>query len=323
MKKLLLKQKQNHSVVFSNNKTNPINYLNPFAFVAPSYVEQRMNQPNDVEVKVTFARLKTFFLSPYGVLGFTFFTLIVLCGLIIPFTTKSPYTISADDAFLDFGLRGFILGTDRLGRDIWARTWWGLRNSIGIATAATLADVLLGVVLGILMGYYRFFDRIFNFFIKVLNSVPNIIILILISIILSANVGSIILGIVLTGWIGMAQAVRGIVLQVSNQNFITSSKLLDTPNRSIMMGFIPFLLPTMFSILILNVPTALLADSGLAFLGIVVPNLPTLGSTFNAAISVITIYPQQLLGPVFILTFIIFNIRMISIGFSDAFRSNR
>lgn len=146
-----------------------------------------------------FENFRIFFLSPYGAAGAAFFALIILCGLIIPFFTRSPYDTNPNSAFLDFGVQNFILGTDNLGRDIWARTWWGLRNSIAIGVAAVVADVFLGIVLGILMGYYRFFDRIFNFVIKVLNSVPNIIILILVSIVLTANIGSIILGIVITG----------------------------------------------------------------------------------------------------------------------------
>lgn len=121
----------------------------------------------------------------------------------------------------------------------------------------------------------------------------------------------------------MALQVRAQVIQISGQNFVTSSKLLDTPNRRIMANFLPFLVSNVLAMLIISIPGAILADTSLAFLGIIVPNLPTLGSTLNSAILVITIFPQQLVGPVFILTFIIFNVRMISIGLTDVFRSSR
>lgn len=294
-----------------------------FSFSGQKQVYAQMNRFSANEKYRKFENFKTFWLSPYGALGATFFGLIILAGLFIPFTTISPYETNPNEAFLDFGVNGHILGTDNLGRDIWARTWWGLRNSIAIGFAAVAADVFLGIVLGILMGYYRFFDRIFNFIIKILNSVPNIIILILVSIVLTANIGSIILGIIITGWIGMSLQVRAQVIQISGQNFVTSSKLLDTPNRYIMANFLPFLISNVLAMLIISIPGAILADTSLAFLGIVVPNLPTLGSTLSSALLVITIFPQQLLGPVFFLTFIIFNVRMISIGLTDVFRSSR
>lgn len=93
-----------------------------FSFSGAKFVYSRMQKLSDFEQKNKFERLKLFFLSPFGSLGVFFLLLIILCGLFIPFTTMSPYETRPTKSFLDFGVEGHILGTDKLGRDIWART---------------------------------------------------------------------------------------------------------------------------------------------------------------------------------------------------------
>lgn len=89
-----------------------------FSFSGAKFVYARMQQLTDFEQKNKFERLKLFFLSPFGSLGTLFLFLIILCGLFLPYTTMSPYDTRPTESFLDFGIKGHILGTDRLGRDI-------------------------------------------------------------------------------------------------------------------------------------------------------------------------------------------------------------
>lgn len=294
-----------------------------FKFSTAKFVYDRMQQFTNFEPHKRLENLKLFFLSPFGTLGTVFLVLIILCGIFIPFTTLSPYDSDATKCFLDFGSEGHILGTDKLGRDIWARTWWGLRNSLGIGFAAVAGDVFLGIFIGLIMGYYRLVDRVLNFVIKVLLTIPNIIILIFLTTIFRATVGTIILGILITGWIPMCLQIRSFVISLSNMDFVTSSKLLDTPNKSIIKDFIPYLLPTVFALLIQTIPSAIFADTALSVLGILVPNLPTLGSAIQTAISVISTFPQQIVGPIFIYVFLVFNVQMISVAIAEISRQSR
>lgn len=70
---------------------------------------------------------------------------------------------------------------------------------MGIGFAAVAGDVFLGIFIGLLMGYYRTVDRVLNFLIKILITIPNIIILIFLTTIFRATVGTIVLGILITG----------------------------------------------------------------------------------------------------------------------------
>ena len=104
----------------------------------------------------------------------------------------------------------YWFGTDEFGRDLWTRVWKGTQISLFIALVAAALDLVIGVVYGGISSFYGGkVDNVMQRIIEVLMGIPNLIIIILFILILEPGITSIILAMVITGWVGMARVVRG------------------------------------------------------------------------------------------------------------------
>ena len=109
----------------------------------------------------------------------------------------------------------YWFGTDEFGRDLWTRVWKGTQISLFIALVAAALDLVIGVVYGGISSFYGGrVDNVMQRIIEVLMGIPNLIIIILFILILEPGITSIILAMVITGWVGMARVVRGQILAV-------------------------------------------------------------------------------------------------------------
>lgn len=258
-----------------------------------------------------------------GLVGFAIIVILFLLAIIIPFTTNSPTELRPNERYLDYFTKGFIFGTDDNGRDLWAMLWWGLRYSLGIAIVVTLIELVVGVTIGILMGYFPAFDRIMTFIIKILTNVPTIIILMILTIILKPSFGVMVFAISLTGWIGMANQMRSQVKRARGFLWVAASKTLGTKAIKIIWNFVPIIIPMMITQLVFTIPGAILAESSLAFIGLSLPNTPTLGNLIADGSKIISLYPRFTLIPSFLLVCLVASIQLVGGATQDALRRQR
>lgn len=109
----------------------------------------------------------------------------------------------------------YWFGTDEFGRDLWTRVWKGTQISLFIALVAAALDLVIGVLYGGISSFYGGrIDNVMQRIIEVLIGIPNLIVIILFILILEPGITSIILALVVTGWVGMARVVRGQILQI-------------------------------------------------------------------------------------------------------------
>jgi peptide/nickel transport system permease protein len=171
-------------------------------------------------------------------------------------------------------------GTDLLGRDMLTRTIKGLSLSLFVGVTASFVSALIALVVGAAAALGKeWLDHGINWLIDLTMSIPHTVLLILISIALGRGLQGLLTGIALTHWTGLARIIRGEVLQVRSQYFITASRTLGHSGLWIMRKhMLPHVLPQFFIGLVLMFPHAIMHESGLTFLGFgLPPEQPAIG----------------------------------------------
>ncbi len=177
------------------------------------------------------------------------------------------------------------LGTDHLGRSVWAQFVWGARISLLVGLAATLIAIVIGSVVGILAGFYRGFGsalltRVTEWFLVI----PFLPLAIVLAAILGASVRNIILVIGITSWPSTARIVSAQVRTLKERLYVERSRALGGSNRQLMGRHIfPNVSPIILANLTLTVPVAILSETTLAFLGLGDPTRASWGKMLDEA----------------------------------------
>ncbi|RKQ33424.1 ABC transporter permease [Oceanobacillus halophilus] len=212
-------------------------------------------------------------------------------------------------------------GTDNLGRDVFARTWYGAQISLFIGLMAAIIDIVIGVIWGAIAGYFGGkTDEIMMRIADILYGLPYLLVVILLLVVLPQKLWTLIIAMTITGWINMARIVRGQVMQLKAQEFIMASKSLGAGNgRVLFKHLIPNTTGQILVTLTLTIPSAIFTESFLSFIGIgVQAPLASWGTMANDGLPALQYYPYQLFFPaIFIcLTMLAFNV--IGDGMRDA-----
>jgi peptide/nickel transport system permease protein/oligopeptide transport system permease protein len=165
------------------------------------------------------------------------------------------------------------LGTDELGRDILSRIMYGGRYTLGISFISVTLGALIGVALGILAGYYGGkVDTVIMRIVDIMLAFPTILLAIALVAAVGQGVKSLILAISITTFPVYARLVRGTVLQIVNEDYITAAKLIGLSSYKIMVKHV---LPNTMSVIIVQMSyymgLSILLASALGFLGLGVP----------------------------------------------------
>ncbi|WP_257347456.1 ABC transporter permease [Pseudalkalibacillus decolorationis] len=219
-------------------------------------------------------------------------------------------------------------GTDALGRDMWARTWYGARISLTIGVAAAVIDLILGLLVGGISGYMagrgKIGDRVDSILmriVEILYGIPYLLVVILLLVVMEPGLWTIILALSITGWVGMARIVRGQILQLKEQEYVSAAQKLGTPHRKIIWRH---LFPNMIGIIIVNltftIPQAIFAESFLSFIGLgVQAPIASWGTMANDALGVIlTGQWWRLFFPGFLISLTMFAFNVFGDGLQDA-----
>nr|WP_318023816.1 ABC transporter permease [Mycoplasmopsis sturni] len=263
-----------------------------------------------------------------GVFGFWILVVLFLLALIIPFTTLDPNLIDVTNRNLTFNQTDsngvfHILGTDALGRDLWARLWWGLRYSILLAITTTIIEVAIGLTIGISMGQFDYFDRVMTFVIKVISVVPTILILILMTVIINPSFWVIVFALSFTSWTGMANQIRAQVKRARNFEWVAASRVLGTPTWKILKNYVPVIIPILITQLVFSIPGVILSETSLAFIGLNIDNTATLGNLISDGQKVFPTYLRYVFVPASILVLITTSVQLIGASVQDALRRQR
>ncbi|WP_216317951.1 ABC transporter permease [Deinococcus aestuarii] len=170
----------------------------------------------------------------------------------------------------------YLFGGEALGRDLFTRTMYASQISLTIGVGAVLLSTVIGLFMGAMAAYFGgIADTLIMRLVEVLASIPGLFLLILLRSVFPQNINPIfalymILGLLaFISWGGLARVVRGQLLSVREQDFVSAARALGAGNGRIMWRH---MLPTMTTYVIvllsLGIPGAILTESGLSFLGI-------------------------------------------------------
>lgn len=184
---------------------------------------------------------------------------------------------------------GFLLGSDTLGRDVAAGMAHGARVSLLIGLLATTVAVSLGVLLGAFAGYFGgWIDDVLMRLTEMFQTIPSFIFAILIVTIMKPSINSVIIAIAVVSWPAVARLVRGEFMAMRNREFVQACHIIGMSDWRIMVREI---LPNCLSPIIVSgslmVATAILIESGLAFLGLGDPNIISWGFQIGAGRTVL------------------------------------
>lgn len=235
---------------------------------------------------------------------------------------NAPMGTMCDDAASPGAGHVHIFGTDTLGRDIFTRCWMGGRISLLIAFTTAIIDFCIGVLYGGVSGYFGgTLDIIMMRILEIINGIPYLLIVILLMLVLPAGVGTIIVAYSLVGWIPMARLVRGQVVALKQQEFVSAVEALGAnAGRIIVRHLLPNTLSVVIVRVTLSIPGAIFTEAYLSYLGLGVP-LPmcSWGSLAQLGIENFRLYPWQLLIPAVCISLTMLAFNLFGDGLRDAF----
>ena len=193
----------------------------------------------------------------------------ILMVVFLPMILKlDPYT-SDYTAFSAAPGGAHILGTDAIGRDVFARLMYGGRTSLLVGFVSTLISCAIGVPLGLVAGYARGkAEAVIMRIADIFMSFPSIVLILVLVAVLGPSVWSVTCVIGVLGWTQFARLIYANVLSVSEKEYVESARAIGTSNFKIVTKYV---LPNSFAPILIAITfqmaSAILSESSLSFLG--------------------------------------------------------
>ena len=253
--------------------------------------------------------------------------LVILLAIIVPIVSPYGYAETNHKLNNQGPTLQHIFGTDAIGRDIFVRVMYGARYSLIIGFSAAAINLVVGVLYGGIAGFVGGkVDNIMMRIVDVLYSIPTMIYVVLIMVafraagIGSSGVGTIVLALSISYWVGMARIVRGDILQLKQQEFVLAARTLGASKKRILIRhLIPNCMGSIIVTLTLFVPSAIFTEAFLSYLGLGInAPLASLGTLCNDAMNSIYRYPYQLFFPALMICIIILSFNLLGDGLTEA-----
>jgi peptide/nickel transport system permease protein len=216
------------------------------------------------------------------------------------------------------------LGTDELGRDVLTRLIYGGRASLMVGVCSMLLAATLGVTYGAVAGFFGgVIDTMLMRFVDFVLSFPALFVLLILASYYHTSVVTITLYIGCLGtpgWMGMARLVRGQILSLREQDFITAVRSMGaSSHRIILRHLLPNAVAPVIVAATLGVASAMLTEAALDFLGFgVPPDTPTWGNLITNAEDYLTSAPALAIAPGLVITLAVVSINFIGDALRDA-----
>lgn len=217
--------------------------------------------------------------DPAALIGAVVLVCVVVTAVFAPaIAPHGPNQQSIQDSLLPpawehGGSSKYLLGTDRIGRDVLSRTIYGARVSLLIGVAAVAIALLIGVTLGVLAGYFGGpLDSVIMRLTDMQLAIPYILLAIVVAAAVGPSVLTIILVLSATRWVVYARVTRGEALALRERDFVRASISLGAGHwRIIRRDILPNLISSIVVIATIEVSIVILAEASLSFLGLGIP----------------------------------------------------
>ena len=234
--------------------------------------------------------LHSFVRDPSAIIGAFLMLLFIFCAVFAPhLAPMDPYDLKTIDlgnflispAWMDAGSLQFPLGTDDQGRGILSAILYGLRTSLMVGSSVVIISSIFGIVMGMLSGYYggildalimRTADTVFSFS-------TTLLAILLLGVFESRNIWTVVFAICIAGWVKYARTIRGSVLEVKENAYITAAKASGAGDfRILFKHILPNAMPPILVLMAVDLAVVIMLEATLSFLGVGVPiTEPSLG----------------------------------------------
>jgi oligopeptide transport system permease protein len=334
--------------------------LNPDDFILSTAEEKQAFVPNYKSIsywKDAWRRLKKNYVAMVALGLIVFFMLFAYLGPFFIAYNYDEQTRGSENLFpmkyseqelarMEAGEKVFphVFGTDNLGRDILVRLMFGCRVSMIIGLAAAALTLVIGAVYGAISGFFGGrIDTIMMRILDIIYSVPDVLVVLLLAvtikplltsyadahqtgllgrliIALGPSIIAIFIAFALLYWTTLARIIRGQVLQLKQQEYVTAARALGASDRRIIFKHIlPNCVGPLVAATCLEIPIAIFLESFLSFLGLGV-NAPmtSLGSMASDALKGMYTYTYRLIVPAALLSLMILSFSIFGDGLRDA-----
>lgn len=196
--------------------------------------------------------------------------LFILAAILAPVLT--PYTYDGQDVLhrLAKPSAAHLLGTDEVGRDVLTRLLYGSRVSLAVGIVPTIVSMFVGAVLGMVAGYFGgTTDAVIMRIADIMLAFPSLLLAMVIMYTLGNGIVSIFIALAIVNWASVARVVRSETLSLKETEYVEAARSIGVKSFvTIFRHVLPNCIPSIIVLFTLNIPSAILSESSLSFLGI-------------------------------------------------------
>ena len=243
--------------------------------------------------------LRRLLAEPLGVIGLVLVVAVLLVAIFAPLVAlHSPIALAPINRFLPPS-EEHLLGTDHLGRDLFARVVYGSRIALSVSLGATLLSLLLGVTTGLVAGYGpRWLDNALLLVFDALKSFPTVMLALALVTLVGPSLDAVILVVIISAAPSYARMARTQTLSVRHAEFVLAERSLGAgPGRIIATHILPNIIGPILIVASMDIPVVVAIEAGMSFLGLGVrPPTPSWGSILNDGFSYIRESPWPVIS---------------------------
>jgi len=261
-------------------------------------------------------------LSTFGLVATVLFVVVALAE-VLSGGRITPYNPSAAN-FLQTNAApslAHLFGTDFEGRDIFSQVVAALPIDLGISIAVVVASALLGILLGTLAGYFKgAVDEVIMRLTDMFLAFPQIIMSLAVAATLGPSLFNVTISLIVVWWPSYVRLVRGAVLAVSSEDYVSVSKALNSSFSYIVRkDALPNVLPSVLVYATTDIGSAMLTLSTLGYLNVGIPaNLPELGKMVSSVPYVLFLHPSEVIIPAVVVMVIVAGFSFLGEGLREA-----
>jgi peptide/nickel transport system permease protein len=261
--------------------------------------------------------------SPTLIAGGSIMAVIVLAAIFAPLIGRyDPIHQDLQSTLLDPNAQHW-LGTDQLGRDVWARLIWGARTDLVVAFLAVLAPFCIGTVLGCVTGYYGgWVDTLVMRLVDIVVAFPFYVLIIAMVFVLGSGARSIFIAITIVSWVSYARIIRAEILVAKRQEYVAAARVAGLSDlRIIGRHLLPNVITQAIVYAMSDIVFDILAIVTLSYLGLGIPQpTPDWGSMINDGQSLITTHWQISTFPGLAVVTVGLGLSLLADGLADVLR---